>query len=99
MYIQLVQVQLRSGVDEQTLVQGSERFQEAFVNKQPGIVKRVLMRGEGGVYADLVFFASKADADRVAQTEATNPHCAEFFKLVQPAGETILSFEEVKSYG
>jgi hypothetical protein len=103
MYIQLVQVQLRPGIDERTLLQASERFQEAFVSKQRGILKRVLMRGKHGGFADLVFFASKEDADRVAEAEATNEHCAELFKLMLPPDPNlpdmgVLSFDELKTY-
>jgi hypothetical protein len=103
MYIQLAQVQLREGVDERTLLAASEAFQTAFVSKQKGILRRILLRGKYGGYADLVFFASKEDADRVAEAEATSEHCMEFFKIMQPPDSSVpdmgvLSCEHMKTY-
>jgi hypothetical protein len=61
------------------------------------------MRGQHGGFADLVFFASKEDADRVAEAEATDGDCAELFKLILPPDPNrldmgISSFEELKTY-
>ena len=102
LYVQLAPIQLKEGVDEATLLEASETFQTHFVSKQEGVVKRVLMRAKHG-YADLVFFRSKEDADRVAQAEATSEHCLEFFKLMKAPDETlhdmgVLSFEHMKTY-
>ena len=53
------------------LLAASDAFEREFVKKQRGITKRMLLRGKHGGYADLVFFESKEDADRVA-----SPHRA-----------------------
>jgi hypothetical protein len=50
-----------------------------------------------------VFFASKEDADRVAEAEATSEHCMEFFKIMQPPDSSVpdmgvLSCEHMKTY-
>jgi hypothetical protein len=73
------------------------------VSKQQGILKRILLRGKQGGYADLVFFASKEDAERIAQAEAENEQCLEFFKIMEPPDPNlpdmgVLSFEPVKTY-
>lgn len=103
MYIQLAPIRLNPGVDEQTFLSASDAFQRNFVSKQRGIVKRVLLKGRDGNFADLVFFETKEDADRVAQVEATSQECLEFFKIMQPPDESlpdmgVLSFEHVKTY-
>lgn len=54
-----------------------------FVRKQTGVVKRMLLRGKYGGYADLVFFRSKDDADRVAKIEETSVECLELFKIME----------------
>lgn len=102
-YVQLAQIQLKDGVDEAKLLEVSEAFQEAFVKKQKGIVRRVLLRAKHGGYADLVFFESKEHADRVAEAEATSEHCLAFFSIMQPPDPNapdmgVLSFEHVKTY-
>lgn len=103
MSVQLAPIRLNPGVDEQTLLDASDAFQRNFVNKQWGILKRSLLKGKDGNFADLVFFESKDDADRVAQLEATSQECVEFFKIMQPPDESlpdmgVLSFEHVKTY-
>lgn len=103
MYVQLAPIRLNPGVDEQTLLRESDAFQLNFVSKQRGILKRLLLKGKDGNYADLVFFESKDDADRVAQVETTSQECLEFFKIMQPPDESlpdmgVLSFAHVKTY-
>jgi hypothetical protein len=103
MYIQLAPIQLREGVDEAKLLEASAGFQQDFVSKQKGILRRILVKAKHGGYADLVFFASKEDADRVAEAEATSEHCLAFFKLLQPPDTNtpdmgVLSFEHVRTY-
>jgi hypothetical protein len=103
LYIMLAPIQLAAGVDEEMLLAASERFQAAFVEKQPGILKRILLRAKHGGYADLVFFASKDDADRVAAAEQTSTECHEYFKIMLPPDPNlpdmgVLSFEHAVTY-
>lgn len=102
-YVQLAPIELKDGVDEATLLAASDAFQIGFVDRQEGILRRVLLKRAKGGYADLVFFASRDDAERVAQIETTSPECLEFFKIMKAPDETlpdmgILSFEHIKTY-
>jgi hypothetical protein len=63
----------------------------------------MLLRGRNCDYADLVFFESKDDADRVAKLEESSQACFEFFKIMEMPDESqpdmgMLSFEHMKSY-
>lgn len=98
MYVQLAPFELKEGIDENTLLEASDAFQACFVNKQKGIIKRELLRGKDGTYADLVFFESKEDADRVAKTEETSEECLEFFRIMKVPDMGVLSFEQIKTY-
>ena len=103
MYVQLAPIRLKDGFDEKTLLEASDAFQVSFVSKQEGIVKRVLLKGQDGGYADLVFFASRGDAERVARIEATSRECLEFFKIMKAPNQSlpdmgVLSFEHMKTY-
>jgi hypothetical protein len=103
LYVVLAPIKLRDGVDETMLIAASDVFETDFVSKQTGIVKRLLLRSSHGGYADLVFFESKADAERVAETEATSAACANFFSIMETPNESTaemeaLSFEHVKTY-
>jgi hypothetical protein len=103
MYIQLATARLKEGVDEAQLLEASEAFQRNFVSKQRGIVRRILVKAKHGGYADLVFFESKEDAERVAAAEATSEHCLALFQLLQPPDPSlpdmgVLSFEHLRTY-
>lgn len=102
-FIQLVPFQLKDGVDEATLLEASDAFQADFVSQQPGVQRRLLLRSAGGGYADLVFFESKAHADRIAAAEATSESFRALLQLVAPpapgvTAPAISSFEQLKAY-
>ena len=65
MHVVLAPMQLKPGVDEATLLAASEAFQENFVSKQQGILRRTLLKDGRGGYADLVFFESEQHFQRV----------------------------------
>ncbi|MEW5757337.1 MAG: hypothetical protein AB1810_13650 [Pseudomonadota bacterium] len=96
MYISLAPFKLKAGVDEQMLLKASDDFEQDFVQKQTGIIKRILLKNVVGSYADLVFFENKEAADRVVQAEQTSP---EFFSLMENTDEAGLSFYHIKTYG
>ena len=103
LYVLLAPIRLKDGVDESALVRASDVFEANFVRKQRGIVKRLLLRAKDGRYADLVFFASKADADRVVEAEATSQECLEYFRIMEAPDESlpdmgVLSFQHIKTY-
>lgn len=94
----------RFSVRRLTASAAADAFEAGFVRKQRGILKRLLLRAKDGSYADLVFFASKADADRVVEAESTSNECLEFFSIMQAPDASlpdmgVLSFEHVKTYG
>jgi hypothetical protein len=103
MYVQLAPIRLKDSFDEKALLEASDAFQVSFVSKQEGIMKRLLLKGKDDSYADLVFFESKDDADRVAKLEETSQECLEFFKIMEAPDESlpdmgVLSFEHIKTY-
>jgi hypothetical protein len=102
-YVQFAPLKLREGFDEQALLAASDAFQVSFVSRQQGIVKRILMRGTDGSYADLIYFESKLAADRVTAAQALSKERVEFFKIMQtpdPARPDMraLRFEHLKTY-
>ena len=72
MHIALAPFELKPGVSEGGLLTASDRFQQEYASKQDGIIRRVLVKdGEGGGYADLVFFRDLESIDRVIEAEQT----------------------------
>ncbi len=101
MYVMIAPIELKPGVDEATLLSASDAFDNDFVRKHPGIVRRHLLRAKNGGYADFVFFENKEVADRVLEAEATSPECVIFFGLMVMPDDPdmgVLSYDEVKVY-
>jgi hypothetical protein len=103
MHVVLAQMQLKPGVDEAKLLQASEAFQEHFVTKQQGILRRILLKDGRGGYADLVFFESEEHFNRVVEAEATSEHCQALFALMAPPDAGVpdmglLRFQHLKTY-
>ncbi|MFI2367538.1 hypothetical protein [Streptomyces sp. NPDC018833] len=99
MHIALAPFELRPGVSEDALISASDRFDEEFVSKQDGIIRRVLVKdGEGSGYADLVFFRDLESIDRVVEAEQNSDVCAAFFSIMDGDG-SLRVYEVLKSYG
>ena len=102
-YVQFAPIRLREGFDEQALLAASDAFQVSFISRQQGIVKRILMRGTDGSYADMIYFESRTAAERVAAAQAVSQERREFFKIMQPPDPArpylrALRFEHLKTY-
>jgi hypothetical protein len=99
----LAPIRLKEGLDEAALVAASDTFETKFVKQQRGIVRRLPLKAKDGSYADLVFFESKAAADKVIEAEASSQECLFYFSIMQTPDESlpdmgVLSFEHVKTY-
>ena len=82
----LAPIKLASGKTETELLEASGRFQENFVKRQQGVLRRELVRTAEGEYLDIVQFRSKDDADKVIEAERTSPDCMEFFSMMDLTG-------------
>lgn len=98
MHIALAPFELKEGVSQEALLSASDRFDKEFASKQDGIVKRVLVKGDSGGYADLVFFRDLASIERVIEAEQSSEVCATFFSIMDSDGSHRV-YEVLKSYG
>ena len=97
MHIVIAPFRPKQGVTEDVMLETSDDFDEQFVRKQDGILKRILVKdGEGG-YADIVFFNDAAAIDRVIQAEQSSDVCAAFFALIDDEGHPHI-YEALKTY-
>ena len=86
----LAPIKLAAGKTEEDLLVASARFQKEFVNDEPGIVRRELVRKADGTYLDIVQFRSKEDAMAVIEKEKESVACHAFFSVMDigSVGET-----------
>ncbi|WP_440107571.1 hypothetical protein [Streptosporangium sp. H16] len=98
MHIALAPFGLQGGISEDALLSASDRFEEEFVSKQDGIIKRILVKdGESGGYADIVFFRDLQSIDKVVEAEQNSDVCAAFFSIMDGDGSHRV-YEVLKSY-
>jgi hypothetical protein len=98
MHIALAPFGIKEGVPEDALVNASDRFQEEFASNQDGIVRRVLVKdGDGGDYADIVFFRDLESIARVMEAEQNSEVCAAYFSVMDGDGSHRV-YEVLKTY-
>ena len=97
MHIALAPFRLREGISEDDLARSSDDFEEQFVRKQEGILRRILVKDSDGRYADIVFFEDSAAIDRVIEAEQSSEVCAAFFAIMENDG-THTVYEVLKTY-
>lgn len=78
----LAPIKLATGVTEDQLLAASAEFQRDFVSKEPGVLRRELVRKGDGTYIDIVRFRSAEDYADVTEKEMKSPVCAKFFGLM-----------------
>ena len=97
MQIAIAPFTLKPGVTDEALLRASDDFQTDFVQKQDGIVRRVLVRESGRGYADLVFFESTEAMEKVLEAEQDDETCQRFLSLME-SGEYRV-FEVLRTHG
>jgi hypothetical protein len=98
MHIVIAPFRPKQGVTEDEVLKTSDDFEEQFVRKQDGILKRIVVKdGEGG-YADVVFFEDAAAIDRVTEAERNSDACAAFFAIMDDEEDAPRVYETLKSY-
>lgn len=74
------------GVDEAALLRASEALQEGFLARQPGFLRRELLRASDGRWVDLVYWQSEESAAAAMKVAMESPACHEYFRLMNADG-------------
>lgn len=96
MQIALAPFTLKPGVTEEALLTASNDFERGFVQKQDGIIRRILVRDPSGGYADIVFFESGEAMDRVIAAEQDDEACARLMSVID--GDEPAVFEVLETF-
>jgi hypothetical protein len=78
----LAPFKLATGKTEQDLLEASDIFQRDFVNGQPGVLRRELVRKGEGQYLDIIQFASRTDMEKIVELEKTSPVAHAYFAVL-----------------
>jgi hypothetical protein len=81
--IEIAPFVLASGVSEKELIEASVALQENFLGIQPGFIKRELVKGEGNVWMDFVYWKDRQAANLAMKQAAESPVCHQYFQLME----------------
>jgi hypothetical protein len=95
--------ELVAGTDESVLLQASAALQQDFLARQPGFIRRELLRGKENQWVDLVYWENMDTATEAAQNAASSPVCYAYFQLMVAADHNdpaagVLHFEQMKTH-
>lgn len=80
--VEMAKINLAVGKSEAELVAASEQFQREFLSRQPGFLRRELLRLDEGNYLDLIHWRSAADASAVMEYAMESPQCQAYFAVM-----------------
>ncbi|NRA83005.1 MAG: hypothetical protein HRU22_04265 [Gammaproteobacteria bacterium] len=83
----LAPIKLIEGKTEADLLAASDRFQTEFINDEPGVLRRELVRHDDGSYLDIVQFRSSKDMEDVMVKEQESEACRAFFAVMDVENE------------
>jgi hypothetical protein len=95
--------ELVAGTNKAVLLQASAALQQDFLARQPGFIRRELLRGKENQWVDLVYWKSMEAAVQAAHNAAASPVCYAYFQLMVAADHNdpaagVLHFEQMKTY-
>lgn len=95
--------QVAPGVTEEKLLEASRQLQEAFLAHQSGFLRRDLLKGKGGSWVDVVYWADRAAAEGAMRAAAESSVCHSYFQLMSGADHenpenSVMHFSRVRSY-
>jgi heme-degrading monooxygenase HmoA len=101
--VETARIRLRPGASEAELIAASDRFQKAFLDAQPGFVRRELLRLDDREFLDLVHWRDRAAADAVMERAMDSEHCRAYFALMEmgtaEVGEGVRHYASLATYG
>jgi hypothetical protein len=83
--IEIVNLRPAPGVTEQAFLAASDRFEQHYMRKRLGFIRRTLLRGDDGAWAVLVDWDTAANAQASMDAFPKDPASAPFNAVIDPA--------------
>lgn len=98
--VELAPFLIKEGVLEKDLLEASARVQADFIEKQPGFIKRELLKKSDQEYLDIVYWQSEELAKNAAEKAMQSEICHKFFLLMDLSNHNggPSHYQIVKSY-
>ena len=82
--IELARFRLTAGTDDKTFITKADHLQNEFLTKQSGYIKRQLLKGDEGVWVDVVYWKSRRDLLHAVTQMQEDPSAAGFMQSIDP---------------
>jgi hypothetical protein len=96
--IEIVKLRPARGVTESQFLAASDRFEQDYMKKRQGFIRRTLLRGDEGAWAVLVDWDTAANAQASMDAFPNDPASAPFNAVLDPATFEMRRFEVAKVF-
>ncbi len=86
---------LKPGVSEGELRVAAGRARDGLMAKQPGFLGHAVLRGNDGVYVDMLWADTQARASEICGLWVGHPDCTNYLALIESGSESLAFFERM----
>ena len=83
--------EVKQGVSDKVLLRAAQSVETEFLVHQKGYIKREILKGSDGKWADIVYWQSQIDADKATQAAYKSDICYTYFALMKEAEHSEIS--------
>lgn len=83
-------------VSSEQLVVACKKMETDFLQSEEGFIQHVLLKGDNGAWADVVFTKSREDAERICRNFMGNPACLAYLQLIEEGSPNLTFWSRVK---
>ena len=86
-------------VSDQQLFDAANALENDFLNKQPGYLRRELLKGEDNNWVDLVYWSSPEQAQAASQSFMESTACQQYFALMTDTDDSgVAHYAQMKKW-
>jgi hypothetical protein len=93
--IEFATFRLKNGISEGSLLHIAERVNEEFLTHEKDLLGHVVLKGAGGLYADVVFATSQASAEAICAKWIANAVALEYIALIEEDSTNMTFWERI----
>ena len=87
---------LKKGVSETELFKAEDDAVNGLMSKEEGFLGHTILRGENGVYVDVLFATSQERAAQICAKWVGNPFCSAYLEKIQEDSVNLVFFQRIK---
>jgi hypothetical protein len=96
--VHVAEMSARAGVSDEELIAASQEAQDGFFAVQSGYLGRELLKSADGVWLDIMYWESEADAAAARQSFRGHASTRRFGSLLDPTTFKMIEYRSVRIY-